>query len=135
AQARPRVVVDGGGRRLRDHLLVAALDRTVALVEVHGAAVLVAEHLDLDVARPDDRLLDVDGVVAERALGLALRARERRLQLLLRVAQAHAAPAAARRRLEHDRIPDLRRGRLRQGGGGESATALAVVAGYDRHAA
>ena len=34
----------------------------------------IAEHLDLDVARPEDRLLEVDGVVAEGALRLAPRA-------------------------------------------------------------
>ena len=37
--------------RLLDHLLVAALQRAVALEQVHGIAVPVGEHLDLDVAR------------------------------------------------------------------------------------
>ena len=54
-------------------------------------------------------------------LGLALRARERRLELVLAVDQAHAAPAAARRRLEHHRVADARGGRLRRRGGGEPA--------------
>ncbi len=37
--------------RLLDDLLVAALDRAFALAEIDDVAVLVAEQLDLDVAR------------------------------------------------------------------------------------
>jgi hypothetical protein len=36
----------------------------------NGVALAVAEHLDLDVARLGEILLDVDAVVAERGLGL-----------------------------------------------------------------
>lgn len=36
-----------GGRGFLDDLLVAALDRAVALVEVQAVAVLVGKHLDL----------------------------------------------------------------------------------------
>ena len=61
-----RLLVEEGRRRLLDDLLVAALDRAFALAEVDDVAVLVAEHLDLDVARIDDELLDEDAVVAER---------------------------------------------------------------------
>src|SRR5712691_5252338 len=50
--------VDGGRRRLLDELLVAALDRTVALAEPHDAAPRVAKDLHLDVARSLDELLD-----------------------------------------------------------------------------
>jgi hypothetical protein len=52
-------------RRLLDHLLVAALDRALALAEVDDVAVLVGQHLDLDVARLLDELLDEHAVVAE----------------------------------------------------------------------
>jgi len=38
-------------RRLLDQLLVATLDRTVALVEMDDGSRAVAEHLDLDVTR------------------------------------------------------------------------------------
>ena len=64
-------------RRLFDELLVAALDRALALAEVHDVAVLVAEHLDLDVARRLDVLLEVDVADAERGFGLARRGLER----------------------------------------------------------
>ena len=62
---------DEGRGRLLDHLLVAALDRAFALAEIEDVAVLVAEHLDLDMARALDELLDEDAVVAEARLALA----------------------------------------------------------------
>ena len=52
-------------RRLLDELLVAALDRAVALAEVDDVAVRVGEHLHLDVARVLEVALDVDGRVGE----------------------------------------------------------------------
>jgi hypothetical protein len=62
-------------RRLFDQLLVAALDRALALAEVHHVAVVVAEDLELDVARPLDVLLDVhvadaEGRLAPRAVAV-----------------------------------------------------------------
>jgi hypothetical protein len=62
---------DEGRRRFLDHLLVAALDRAVAFVQVDDVAMLVAKQLDLDVAGLFDELLDEDAVVAETGLGLA----------------------------------------------------------------
>ena len=59
-------LVDHRRRRLLDDLLVAALDRALALAEVHEGAVAVAEDLDLDVAGPGDVALEEDPVVAER---------------------------------------------------------------------
>ena len=96
SRRRARAIADGA-RRLLDDLLVAALDRAVALEEVDHVAVAIAEHLDLDVARPEDRLLEVDGVVAEGASCASLRARSQALRHLgLAVDEAHALAAAAR---------------------------------------
>ena len=66
----------GRGAFLPD-LLVAALQRAVALAEMDGAALAVAEHLDLDVARPLEIFLEIDRVVAEGGLRLGARGRER----------------------------------------------------------
>ena len=63
-----RFRIDEGRRRFLDHLLVTALDRAVALVEVEHVAVPVAQHLDLDVARLHDVLLDEHAIVAEAVL-------------------------------------------------------------------
>ena len=50
-----------------------ALDRALALDERHDRAVLVAEQLDLDVARRRDAALEVDGGIAERGAGFGAR--------------------------------------------------------------
>src|SRR5260370_35943375 len=47
-----------------------ALQRAIALEQVHGTAVAIAEHLDLDVPRRGYVLLDQDLAVAERRLRL-----------------------------------------------------------------
>ena len=86
---------------------MAALHRAVAFEEVHGLARGIREHLHLDVARPQHRLLEEHRGVAERAVGLAHGLFERGAKVVLRVDTAHAAPAAARDRLREDREPDL----------------------------
>jgi hypothetical protein len=51
ADARAGLGVDGGAGGLLEHLLVAALQRAVALAQMHRAALAVAEDLHLDMAR------------------------------------------------------------------------------------
>src|SRR6185369_1556964 len=99
---------DGAGRLLND-LLVAALDRALALAEVQQRAVPIAEHLHLDVARTDEELLQVDPAVTERRLRLTTRGRERVGELALRRDRPHALPAAARGRLHEHGIAERRR--------------------------
>ena len=67
----------------------------------------VGEDLHLDVARADDGLLEEDGRVAERRLGLAHAGLERVAQVLAPLDPAHASTAAARDRLGEDREADL----------------------------
>ena len=50
---------------------MAPLDRTVALAERDAVALAVEQHLDLDVARPDDKALEDEPVVTECDRGLA----------------------------------------------------------------
>ena len=82
---------------LLEHLLVAALQRAIALAQMHAVALAVAQHLDLDVARPRQVLLEVDRVVAERGLGLGARQREGLGRRIGVVDHLHAASAAAGR--------------------------------------
>ena len=96
-----------GRGRLLDQLLVASLDRALALAEREHAALPVAEHLDLDVARKRDRLLDVEAPVAERSERLGGRGLERALELAGVVDEAHALAAAARGRLEQHGVAEL----------------------------
>ena len=75
------LVGDRDRRRLFEQLLMPALDRALALAQVHDVAVVIAEHLELDVARRVEVLLDVDVADAERRFGLALRGLERVRQI------------------------------------------------------
>ena len=59
----------GGARRLLHDLLVAALERALALAERPDPAVVVGEDLELDVPRALDELLEVDVGVLEARLG------------------------------------------------------------------
>ena len=116
-------------RRLFDHLLVAPLHRTVALAQMHDMAVIVGEYLDLDMSRFDDRRLKQHGRGAERCQRLRARARQCRRERGLRFDQAHAAPAAARGGLDHQRKADAR-GFVRQG---LVRLVVAVVSRYAGH--
>ena len=107
ADALAHLVVDGRRGRLLDQLLVAALDRAVALAEVDDVAVAVGQDLDLDVARVGQVALEVDGRVGEELLALARGALERGLELVLVEGDAEALAAAAARRLDRDRVADV----------------------------
>ena len=86
---------------------MAPLDRALALAEREHAAVLVAEHLDLDVPSGHERLLEVERAVRERSLRLGAGRRVRRLEPVGLVDQPHPLAAAARGRLQQDREAEL----------------------------
>ena len=110
---------------------MAALQGAVALEEVDDVAVAVAEDLHLDVARLLDVLLEVDAAVLERGLGFLAGRLEAGLQADVVAGNAHAAAAAARRRLDEDGIAHRR-------GPGQSACSSSVdqplAAGHDGNA-
>src|SRR5690349_9881888 len=88
---------------------MATLDRALALAEREHISVHVAEHLDLDVSRRRDRLLEVERAVAEGRVRLGGGLRVGRLQLLDALDESHAAPTAARRSLQQHREAELGR--------------------------
>ena len=90
-----------GGRELH-HLLEAALQGAVALMQVHHIAVLVGQDLHLDMLGALQELFNEDAVVAEGLGGLALDQIERGDDFLFLIAAAHTAAAAAGGCLEHD---------------------------------
>ena len=102
-----RRVGDGGRGRLFDQLLVPALRRAVAIAEVDGVAVRVAEDLELDVTRPRQVPLHVALGPPEVRLRLALCRLERAGGALGVGDHFHAAPAAAVRGLDRDRVAVL----------------------------
>ena len=101
--AHAAVAFDERRRRLLDDLLVAALDRALALADRPDGAVRVGHHLHLDVVAGGQVALAEHRRVAERGLRLALRG----LDLLGQFGQvadhAHAAAAATGRRLDQHR--------------------------------
>ena len=92
-----QALVDGGGGRLLDHLLVAALHRAVALAQVDHRAVRVAHDLDLHVARAvSTKRSRKQRVVAEGPRRLAARRPHRAVQVARRLAP-RACPCLRRR--------------------------------------
>ena len=130
AHAHAQLGRDGRRRRLLDDFLVAALDGAVALAEVDDVALRVGEDLDLDVARRRQRVFEDQLAGAEGRLRFGARRGERRRQCGKIRDAAHAAPAAAGRRLDHQRQADLLRFPDQRGVG----LVGAVVAGDARHA-
>src|SRR6516162_1076336 len=102
-----RRIVEQRARRLLDDFLVAALDRAFALAEINDVAVLVAQHLDLDVAWIGDEFFDKDAIIAEARFGFRPRAGETLRDLGLAKGDAHALATAAGGGLDHHRITDL----------------------------
>jgi hypothetical protein len=88
------------------HLLVAALRRAFALVEVQRVAVRVGEDLDLDVARLLDIALSSTRSRPEGVACFSLAAFEIRSEFGTRTHDAHALAAAAVGGLDHQRIAD-----------------------------
>ena len=90
-----------------DQLLVAALQGTIALAEMHHVAMRVGQHLQFDVARAVEVLFQIHAVVAEGRLRLAARHTPGFLELIGRARHLHAAPAAARGRLDQHGVLHL----------------------------
>ncbi len=86
---------------------MAALQRAIALPKVHDVAVAVGEDLHLDVPRLLDVFLEVDAAVLEGVLGFLLGGLEAGLQADVVAGDAHAAAAAAGRRLDQHGIAHL----------------------------
>src|SRR3546814_1228703 len=98
---------DGRGRFLK-HLLVAALQRTVALAQVNGIALAIAEDLKFNMARVAEIFLHIDGGVAKGGFRFRSGLLHQRFKLTFFRHNLHAAPAAARSGLDASRITDLR---------------------------
>src|SRR6185503_7816111 len=107
--------IEARRRRRFEHLLVALLHRAIALPQVDDVALAIAQHLDLDVPWALNELLEEHAAVAEGGARLALAAGERLAHLGRAFDDAHPAPAATRRRLQHPRVTELASQRDRLG--------------------
>ena len=93
-QARTHCVGQHVARALFDDLLVAPLDRAIALTQVQRVAGVVAKNLHFDMTCVGDEAFHVERPVAERRAGLARCALERGFDVGRVVGHEHAAPAA-----------------------------------------
>ena len=105
----PDAFVEVRGRSDLHDFLVAALDGTVTLEQVHDVALGIGQDLDLDVARAQDGLLEEHRGIAERGVSLAHGSLQGFRERLAGVHAAHAASAATGDRLGEDEA-DLVRG-------------------------
>src|SRR5690554_4183926 len=101
-----QVLIEGAGGFLQD-LLVAPLDGTVPVEEVHHVALAVPEHLDLDMPGLLEIALQVQLRVAEGRARLFTRRDEGALEGLLAMHDPHAPTTATGRCLEDHRIAHL----------------------------
>ena len=113
ADPRPQRVGDADRRGELDDLLVAPLDRAVALPEMHEVAVRVAEDLHLDVLRVGNVALEKHLGAPKRRGRLALGVRQARQELGFGGHHPHPAAAAPEAGLHDQGVPDARRDRGR----------------------
>src|SRR6185312_12737406 len=87
-----------------DHLLIPALNGTIAHSGRPNIAVVVGDHLDLDMAGVGDKALQEHHRVAERALSLALRALECDFEFIRGEDLADTAAAATTTGFDDQRV-------------------------------
>ena len=132
-EASPHLGLDCQRRALLDHLLVAALDRALALDARYHRAVVIAEQLHLDVARSEQSPLEVDGRIAERRCGLGSRRAQGAGQFIRLRHRPHALAAAAGHGLQDQRVADAV-GEASDLGLGHVVADRRLGAGHHRHA-
>src|SRR5262249_59631859 len=93
--------------RLFDHFLIASLDGAFALAKMDNVAVLVAKHLNFDMARIGDKFFNEYAFVAERRFRFRTGPRKSFGNLVFAVRDAHALAAATPARLDIHRLADL----------------------------
>src|ERR1700719_5080563 len=89
AHAAAERFIDDGGWRFFDYFLVAPLHAAFTLAEIDDVSVLIAEHLNFNVTRADDQLLEVNIAGSERALRFTLRGGEGGFEFALAFDGAH----------------------------------------------
>src|SRR5262249_53335267 len=98
----PQFFIDRRRRTLLDDLLMAALQRTIALEEMNKIAARLAQDLTLDVTRALDIFPHQQRAVAESLLSLAPRGLDGAVNCAFGSHDAHSLAAAARRSLDQN---------------------------------
>src|SRR5713101_9104388 len=116
-------------RRLLNDLLMTPLRRAVAIPNGQNLAMVVGEHLHLNVPRTLQHVLEEQALVSERGGRDASRARERVTKLSLLANGLHPDAAASGDRLDHHRVADG----ARPEDEGFVALIVAAISGQDRN--
>ena len=130
-----QAITDGLGqvrcRRLFQQFLVAALRRAIARAEVNDVAMLIADHLHLDMTRTFDVPLDDDPIITERALCLGACRCQRSIELVRGAHDADALATAPSRRLHQHREADLSGGSAQVAAGGAGIVGTPATSAID----
>src|SRR5690554_802236 len=97
---------DGRARRFFDDFLMPALNGAFTFAEDPDLALPIGEDLPFDMPRFFDVALEIERIVFEARAGFAFGAGEDLFELFRRANDAHSAPTATARGLEHDGIAD-----------------------------
>ena len=83
------------------------LNRTFAFAEVNEISLCVGKNLNFDMPRADNRLFNIDRIIAKTRRRFGLRGIECVFQIVFVFNQPHSLAAAASRSLEHYRKAEL----------------------------
>src|SRR5262249_10402392 len=111
-------------------LLMTTLQRAIALAEMNGPTLAVAEHLNFDMPRALEIFFDIHGVVAKCGFGLGACRRQREWKLASTASNLHPPATAAGGRLDENRVADA----VRDAGRFPVRTDAALRAGHHRNA-
>ena len=95
--------IESKGGRDFDDLLMAALHRTIALVEMNEVAVFVSEDLNFDMLRPSHEPFKKDRRIAKGILRFGLGLIKKSVEIRLLLHHPHATSAASIGRLDDER--------------------------------
>jgi hypothetical protein len=126
----PPLLAHAGCGCLFQHLLMAALHTAITLEQINAIALLVEEHLNLDMPWLLHIALDEHRVIAKAVDGLALARGQRIVKLIGTQHRAHALAPATGTGLDEHRVADASSLALEHSG----VLIGAVVAGHERHA-
>ena len=129
AHLRAQGFCHAGGGSFFQHLLVAALHRTIALEQMQVIAMAVAKNLYLDMARALHIFFNQHRAVAKAAYRLALATRQRSGKVARALDDAHTLAAAARAGLDQNGIAHAVSLALQE----RRVLVGTVVAGHQRH--
>ena len=98
-------ITHNGTRRFFNQLLVISLDGAVTLAQMDHMTITIRQNLELDMFRMLHKVLQIHGIIAKSCHRLLLGCHKSIFQFILMISHTHAFAAAAKGRLDNDRIP------------------------------